>query len=98
MGKEADEGMIRYRCDKCGASIGANDPNRYIVKLEVYAAAGPVELSFEPGEEPGKELSRLLDALAESDPDDLEDKTYRLFRFDVCDPCRRKLLQRPLGG
>ena len=36
--------MIRYECDKCGARMVANDPKRYIVRLEVYAAAGPVEL------------------------------------------------------
>ena len=89
--------MIRYLCDKCGVRLNPNDPNRYIVKMEIYAAAGPIELDAEPTADTGSELAKVLKALAAADPDDLEDKTYRAFRFDVCDACRRKLLKRSLG-
>lgn len=89
--------MIRYECDKCGRPMGANDLQRYIVKLEVYAAAGHVELDPESIADPQAELSAILDKLAVADPDEVEDQTYRAFRFDVCDTCRRRLLARPLG-
>ncbi len=89
--------LIRYQCDKCGARMGPNDPNRYIVKLEIYAAAGPVELDLDRVQDVGKELSNVLEALSTADPDDVEDKTYRSFRFDVCDTCRRGLLKEPIG-
>ena len=89
--------MIRYECDGCGVALSANDAQRYIVKLEVYAAAGHLELTDDAQADPGRELSKVLDALATADPDEIEDQTYRAFRFDVCDACRRKLLQRPLG-
>jgi len=89
--------MIRYQCDKCAVSMGANDMRRFIVKFEVYAAAGHVDLVPEPGVDPQRELSRVLKELESADADEIEDQTYRCFRFDVCDSCRKALLARPLG-
>ena len=56
--------MIRYECDGCGVALSANDAQRYIVKLEVYAAAGHLELTGDAQADPGRELSKVLDALA----------------------------------
>ena len=89
--------MIRYECDKCGASLSANDPSRFIVKLEVYAAAGHIDQCDDVDADSHSQLDAVLEQLRTADPDDVEDKTYRCFRFDVCDHCRRGLLQRPLG-
>lgn len=89
--------MIRYDCDKCGRAMGANYSRRYIVKMEVYAAAGPVELDLERDADSDETISEVLANLASADPDEIEDQTYRAFRFDLCDACRKKLLQRPLG-
>jgi len=89
--------MIRYACDKCGRRMGANDPQRYIVKLEVYAAAGHVDLDTETVADTRRELTRVLEQLASADPDEMEDQTYRSFRFDLCDACRRTLLANPIG-
>ncbi|MCO6436180.1 MAG: hypothetical protein J5J06_03740 [Phycisphaerae bacterium] len=88
--------MIRYECDRCGMSLGPNDAHRFIVKLEIYAAAGHIELTDRSTEE-GSTLEGVLETLASSDPNDVEDQTYRAFRFDVCDRCRREVLQHPLG-
>lgn len=77
--------------------MNANDARRYIVKLEVYAAASPVDLAEEGSADVTGELTRVMQTLSEADPDDIEDQTYRAFRFDVCDDCRRVLLARPLG-
>lgn len=89
--------MIRYECDRCGLSLGPNDAHRYIVKLEIYAAAGHIELTDESTDHGGPALAGVLKTLASADPDDVEDQTYRVFRFDVCDRCRREVLRRPLG-
>ena len=89
--------MIRYECDKCGEALQANDPRRFIVKFEVYAAAGHIELESASAEATEQELTEVLRALSCADPDDVEDQTYRALRFDVCDVCRRKLLKKPLG-
>lgn len=89
--------MIRYECDKCGVAIGANDPQRFIVRFEVFAAAGHVDLDAVSSGHPGHGLEEVVKELARADPDEIEDQTYRSFRFDVCDACRRELLKRPLG-
>jgi hypothetical protein len=88
--------MIRYECDRCGMALGANDLRRFIVKLEVYAAAGHVDLTPGPHADPQRELDAIMRSLALADPDEVEDQTYRCFRFDVCDTCHRDLLANPL--
>jgi len=97
--KAADEGnrVIRYVCDKCGLRMAANDPRRFIVKFEVYAAAGPVDLDPLASSDAAGQWDQIMDDLAEADPDEVEDQTYRCLRFDVCDACRQGLLKRPLG-
>ena len=89
--------MIRYECDKCGARLTANDANRFIVKMEVYAAAGHLEFDADAVENAGEELDAILSQLRSADPDEIEDQTYRSFRFDVCNSCRKELLAKPLG-
>ncbi|MFH1108495.1 MAG: hypothetical protein V1790_04755 [Planctomycetota bacterium] len=88
--------MIRYECDRCGVAMGANDLRRFIVKLEVYAAAGHVDLTPDLKGDPQREMDEIMKSLAVADPDEVEDQTYRCFRFDVCDACRRSLLANPL--
>lgn len=89
--------MIRYECDRCGLRMGANDPIRYILHFEIYAAAGHIALDAEDSPSPGSTLEGVLQDLASADPDEVEDQTYRSLRFDLCDRCRRTLLSRPLG-
>ncbi len=88
--------MIRYECDRCGARLRANDSRRFIVKMEVYAATGRIDLEERDGDE-GEALSATIRALSVADPDVIEDQTYRCFRFDVCDACQKIVLERPLG-
>lgn len=89
--------MIRYECDKCGRSLRANDPSRYIVKIEVFAAAGPVDLGSETGADTRSQIDAVLERLRQADPDEIEDQTYRAFKFDLCDACRKLLIAQPLG-
>lgn len=89
--------MIRYECDKCGASLHSNDNRRYIVKLEIYAAAGHMELAPDELSDPQRELEAVMKHLAQADADEIEDQTYRSFRFDLCDACRKLLIAHPLG-
>ena len=90
--------MIRYQCDRCGKKMGPNDQQRFIVRMEVYAAAGHVDLDAYAAKDHQKELGEVLKKLATADPNEIEDQTYRLLRFDLCDPCRRAVLKNPLGG
>ena len=90
--------MIRYECDMCGCRLSANDPGRYIVKMEVYGAAGPIEFNqADLDRDLQAEMQTVLDELTQADPDVIEDQTYRCFRFDLCVKCHRRLLRNPLG-
>ncbi len=75
----------------------SNDSRRFIVKIEVYAAAGPVELDLEGDRELSGKLEGLIEQLKTADPTEVENQTYRSLRFDLCDACRRRLLEHPLG-
>ena len=87
--------MIRYECDKCGMKMTANDAARYIVRMEIYAAAGHVDL--DAVEKSGETVADVIKQLAQADPDEIEDQTYRAMRFDLCDACCRVVLRNPLG-
>ena len=89
--------MIRYECDKCGIAMDADDPRRFIVHFEIYTAVGHVDLDSEAAADPRQGLERVLSELAQADPDEIEDQTYRSLRFDLCNSCRREVLRRPLG-
>ncbi len=90
--------MIRYQCDKCGKALGANDADRFIVKMEVYAAAGPLDFdAAELERDGGDEIESIVSQLHAADPDEVEDQTYRCLRFDLCLDCQRQLLHNPLG-
>ena len=89
--------MIRYECDKCGRRMSADDVQRFIVKMEIYAATGHVDLDVAADDADPGALTRVIESLRRADPDEIEDQTYRAFRFDVCDPCRSALLAHPFG-
>ena len=89
--------MIRYECDKCGRHMAPNDAQRFIVKMEIFAAAEHMDLGVEAAEPDRSALADVIESLKKTNPDEIEDQTYRAFRFDVCDTCRRILLQRPLA-
>jgi len=90
--------MIRYECDRCGCPLSANDHHRYILKMDMYAAAGPVEFGHEDRERDLEgELAAVLDELRQANPDDIEDQTYRKLHFDLCAACQRAFLKAPLG-
>ena len=52
--------MIRYECDRCGAPLGENDPRRFIVKMEVYAATGRIDSDENDEADSGEALSALF--------------------------------------
>ena len=56
-----------------------------------------MDVTASDDEQHESQLQRVMQELADADPDEIEDQTYRSFRFDVCDACRRGLLAKPLG-
>ncbi len=85
--------MQHFTCDLCGREI---DRQRYIVRMEVYPAFDPDELSADPDADHLDELAELIsqEILEEMEP---VDPGPHLLRFDLCENCRRRFLQDPLG-
>ncbi len=90
--------MLHYSCDMCGKKLLVQEDVRYVVKIEAYAAADPLEITEEDLEKDHlEEISKLIKQLEQMDPQELEDQVYKSFRFDLCPECHRKFLRDPLG-
>ena len=91
--------MIRYCCDGCGKMMSANDANRYIVRLEVFAAAEGLTISKDDlAKDHQAEIEQIVNDLQQANPDQVEDQVYRSFRFDLCSACQPKYLANPLAA
>ncbi len=88
--------MIEYSCDICGKRLADSDAERFVLRIEVFAAADRFILSTKKGQNTAKQLGELIDELAQADPDAIEDATYRNFRFDLCQSCQQAYLRNPL--
>ena len=90
--------MLHFTCDMCGKVLLADEDTRYVVKIDVYAAYDPMELTNKDLEEDRTdEIQRLLDEMADMAPEGLEDQVYKTFRFDLCPECHAAYLKDPLG-
>ncbi|MCG3181929.1 MAG: hypothetical protein BIFFINMI_04375 [Phycisphaerae bacterium] len=88
--------MIHYTCDLCGARLDGED-QRFVVKIEVYASADEQSPSFpDDPDQLDYEIEQLTESLADADADEVEDATYRGFRFDLCRRCHNRYLSDPL--
>jgi hypothetical protein len=90
--------MIHFTCDMCGKVLLAEEDARYVVKVEVYAAYDPMEVTEKDLEaDRSEEVQDLLDEMADMDADDLEDQVFKTFRFDLCPECHAAYLKDPLS-
>ena len=90
--------MIHFTCDLCGKTLDAADDTRYVVKVEVYAAYDPMEVSEEDlREDRSGEMRDLLAEMEDLDPEELESQVYKTFRFDLCPTCHEAYLKDPLA-
>jgi hypothetical protein len=90
--------MIHFTCDLCGKTLQAEEDTRYVVKIEVYAAYDPMEISGDDlREDHDDEIQGLLAQMEDMDAEDLEDQVFKTFRFDLCPECHEAYLKDPLG-
>src|SRR3981081_3105360 len=72
--------MLHVTCDHCGKQLRAGEEH-YVVKIEVFAAHDPGEITEEDLEEDHMEaVSQLLREMEESDEADAVEPTLRHFR------------------
>jgi hypothetical protein len=86
-------------CDMCGKELLTDEDTRYVVKIQVYAAYDPMELTADDvARDRSNELAELLRQLESMNADELEDQVARCFEFDLCPACQKKYLAEPLPG
>jgi hypothetical protein len=91
--------MSDLACDRCGRSLLVDEDVRYEVKIEVWAAYDPMEISREAleGRDLDDEIQRLVAACENRTADELEAEVHKAFRFDLCLRCQRQFVRDPLG-
>lgn len=90
--------MMHYSCDQCGKDMTAEGAERFVLKVEAFAANDPAELTDDDLEgDHVEEMARLLEELEETgtEPDLLP--VCKKMRFDLCPSCYRRFLSDPLG-
>lgn len=91
--------MLHVTCDLCGKVLRPGDDQRYVVKIEVFSAVDPAELTEADLDEDHMEaVSELIRAMEDGDEEagPLEPATQH-FRYDLCPACRKKFARDPLG-
>ena len=89
--------MLHVTCDLCGKELHSGDDHRYVVKIEVYAAHDPAEITEADLDEDHMEaVSQMLQELEDGgvSPDLVEPS--RQFRYDLCSDCHKKFVRNPL--
>jgi hypothetical protein len=91
--------MLHFTCDLCGKEMMPGVSHRYVVKMEVFAAHDPAEITEEDLDEDHMEaVSQILRDEQEGlvDPDEIAPK-FKKIRYDLCPDCHQKFLNDPLG-
>lgn len=89
--------MAGFCCDLCGKPLLVDEDVRYVVRIEVFAAYDPMELTEDDLKADRlKEIRELSRRMAGMDPKELEDQVYQKLAFDLCPACRKKYVKNPL--
>ena len=91
--------MLHVTCDLCGKELCAGHDQRYVVKMEVFAAHDPAKITdVDLDDDHLEAVCDLLRALEDGDeqPEQV-DPAYKHLRYDLCPECHRKFLRDPLG-
>ena len=81
--------MIHFTCDMCGKTLLADEDTRYVVKIEVYAAYDPMEITSQDLSK-DQEYQELLDDLAKLDAEEAEEQVTRASALT----CARRVTRR----
>jgi hypothetical protein len=91
--------MVHVTCDLCGKELRPGEVQRYVVKIEVFAAHDPNQLTEDDlDEDHMEEISQLLaeEECGLADVGEEAAGNSRL-RYDLCPACRKKFLKDPLN-
>jgi len=88
--------MMHFSCDICGKQMLPGARAHFVLKMEVYAATDPAQLT-EDDLDPDhlEEISQLL-AEEEATAEEVV-PAYKKLRYDLCQSCHKRFLSDPLG-
>jgi hypothetical protein len=89
--------MLHVTCDGCGKELRPGE-DHHVVKIEVFAARDPAELTEADLDEDHMEaVGELLRRMEEADEQIEVEPASCNRRFDLCCDCRKRFLRDPLG-
>lgn len=90
--------MQHFTCDLCGRKLRPGDDQRYVVKMEAYAAYDPTEITEADLDEDSIEaVSELLQNKEEDELDTEMIEPYKKMSYDLCPDCHKRFLRDPLN-
>src|SRR5687768_67480 len=94
---EVDRFMLHFTCDLCGKEMLPGDDRRYVIRMEVYAAHDPAELT--EADLDADHMDEISQMLADEEPPDPDQASpaFKQFRYDLCPDCHKKFVRDPLG-
>jgi hypothetical protein len=86
----------------CGKSLVPEEDDRYVVKIEIYAACDSMEVDDDEGliddfEEEDEEDEVDEEEVDNIDPEEMNGVEYKTFRYDLCSKCHSRYMQDPLS-
>lgn len=92
--------MRHFSCDLCGKTLNPGADTRFVVRVESYSVAAPVEITEGDLDQDHIEaMAEMLEALEESSDARAAKpaSTGGKSEHDLCGACHRKFLADPLG-
>jgi hypothetical protein len=84
-------------CDLCGKGLLIDEQVRYTVRIEIKAAYDPMEIVREDLDRDLRaEMEGLIEKMKGMSKEDAANQVYKVFHFDLCPPCQKRYLKRPL--
>jgi hypothetical protein len=91
--------MLHFSCDLCHKELLPGEDRRYVVKVDVFAAHDPAELTeADLDADHLDEVSQMIQEIedGEAEPAELPPAQQK-FRFDLCPACHKKFVRDPLN-
>jgi hypothetical protein len=90
--------MLHVTCDLCGKELRTGEDQRFVVKIEAYAANDPAEITEADLDEDHMEaVSQFLQECEDNDTSAELVEPYKKFRYDLCEDCHKKFVRDPMA-
>jgi hypothetical protein len=85
-------------CDRCSSELVPGKGNFYVVQIEAIAdPSAPVIDEEDRGEDPRREIPRLIEELKDLSQQELMDQVYRRLTIYLCRSCYSRWIENPTG-